>query len=185
MQDASNEGLETREGFKKGSDPYNLGNYIYVRELPNGEIRYRVTFEGKEKIFKNKDEAIKHRDNLVSEKNVLVKRLQAVDALGQTNIVALDKTGTITKNQMKVEKVFADNSFYYVSGDGYEPKGKIFYNESEFDFKKSDSLILLTKICASTSIGGYSFNEQEKVWESNYGDPTEVSLLVFAEKMGI
>jgi P-type Ca2+ transporter type 2C len=121
----------------------------------------------------------------MSKKNVLVKRLQAVDALGQTNIVALDKTGTITKNQMKVEKVFVDNNFYYVSGDGYEPKGKIFFGESEFDFNSSDSLLLLSKICASTSIGGFSFNEHEKVWEGNFGDPTEISLLVFAEKLGI
>ena len=74
MQATSGEELGMREEFKKGSDPYNLGNYIYVRKLPNEEIRYRVAFEGKEKHFKDKNEAIKYRDNLVSEKNVLVQK---------------------------------------------------------------------------------------------------------------
>lgn len=121
----------------------------------------------------------------MGKKNVLVKRLQAVDALGQTNIVALDKTGTITKNQMKVEKVFVDGKTFYVSGDGYEPKGKIFFNEDYVDVYNEKTIQLLTKISVSTAIGGFSFNEKENQWEHNYGDPTEVALLVFGEKIGV
>lgn len=121
----------------------------------------------------------------MSKKNVLVKRLQAVDALGQTKIVALDKTGTITKNQMKVERVYVNGKNYYVSGDGYEPKGKVFFDETSVDLYKEEGMQLIGNISASTAIGGYDFNKSEEVWEHNYGDPTEVALLVFAEKIGI
>lgn len=121
----------------------------------------------------------------MGKKNVLVKRLQAVDALGQTKVVALDKTGTITKNQMKVEKVYVGGKTFYISGDGYEPKGKIFFDEQKVDIYKEEGIQLIGQISATTAIGGYDFNEKEKVWEHNYGDPTEVALLVFAEKLGI
>jgi len=121
----------------------------------------------------------------MSKKNILIKRLQAVDALGQTNVVALDKTGTITTNQMKVEKVYTNNNFFYVSGDGYEPKGKIFFGEKIVDIYEEESLQLMAKISATTSIGGFFHDDNKKQWEINYGDPTEVSLLVFGEKMGV
>ena len=42
----------------------------------------------------------------MAKRNALVKRLQAVEALGQTKIIALDKTGTITKNELAIQKVF-------------------------------------------------------------------------------
>ncbi len=121
----------------------------------------------------------------MSKKNVLVKKLQAVDALGQTNIVALDKTGTITKNQMKVEKVFVGGKTFYISGDGYEPKGKLFFNDEVVDIYNETDLQTLTKISVTTAIGDFSHNKEADIWESTYGDPTEVSLLVFGEKFGI
>jgi Ca2+-transporting ATPase len=121
----------------------------------------------------------------MGKKNVLVKKLQAVDALGQTNIVALDKTGTITRNQMKVEKIYADGKFFYVSGDGYEPRGKIIQGENNIDLYEEQTLQLLTKIAVSTSIGDFSHNEKDDQWELNYGDPTEVALLVLGEKIGV
>lgn len=120
----------------------------------------------------------------MSQKNVLVKRLNAVDALGQTNIIAIDKTGTITKNQMKVEKIFVNNDIYYVTGDGYEPKGKILSRGKNIS-NTDPAINLMAQISASTSIGNYSFNEKEREWEADYGDPTEIALLVFAKKLGL
>ena len=128
MQDASNEGLETREGFKKGSDPYNLGNYIYVRELPNGEIRYRVTFEGKEKIFKNKDEAIKHRDNLVSEKSVSVQK-----ELGNKKFISNEDF-----KKLFIEKKLSDKDFAnFLNEQGYVTDKKGLFTDSAVNSRRT------------------------------------------------
>ena len=61
----------------------------------------------------------------MSKRNALVKRLQAVEALGQAEIIALDKTGTITRNEMVVQKIFSGNIAYDITGTGYEPKGEV------------------------------------------------------------
>jgi hypothetical protein len=128
MQDASNEGLETREGFKKGSDPYNLGNYIYVRKLPNGEIRYRVTFEGKEKIFKNKDEAIKHRDNLVSEKSVSVQK-----ELGNKKFISNEDF-----KKLFIEKKLSDKDFAnFLNEQGYVTDKKGLFTDSAVNSRRT------------------------------------------------
>ena len=44
----------------------------------------------------------------MSKRNVLVKRLQAVEALGQTKVIAVDKTGTLTRNEMVIQRVYVD-----------------------------------------------------------------------------
>ena len=140
MQDASNEGLETREEFKKGSDPYNLGNYIYVRELPNGEIRYRVTFEGKEKLFKDKDEAIKHRDNLVSEKSISVQK-----ELGNKKFISNEDF-----KKLFIEKKLSDKDFAnFLNEQGYVTDKKGIFTDSGFNSRRSRkdiTIFLSTKL---------------------------------------
>lgn len=51
----------------------------------------------------------------MSKRNVLVKKLQAVEALGQASVIAVDKTGTITKNQMMVGKIFVNDRYIDVT----------------------------------------------------------------------
>ncbi|MCB9805543.1 HAD-IC family P-type ATPase [Candidatus Nomurabacteria bacterium] len=120
----------------------------------------------------------------MSKKNVLVKRLQAVEALGQASILALDKTGTITSNEMQVTKVFANDKLFDVTGSGYEPVGEIFLDNSKVIVEEKKSLDLIAKISALTSIASIEFDEEKKVWKHIMGDPTEAALKVFAEKLG-
>ena len=47
----------------------------------------------------------------MTKRNALVKRLQAVEALGQTKIIAVDKTGTLTRNEMVVQRVYVNEKF--------------------------------------------------------------------------
>src|SRR3989344_5020066 len=58
----------------------------------------------------------------MSKRNALVKKLQAVEALGQARIIAVDKTGTVTKNEMVIQKVYVDGKFFEIGGIGFEPK---------------------------------------------------------------
>lgn len=121
----------------------------------------------------------------MSKKNVLVKRLQAVESLGQAKILALDKTGTITLNQMEVSKIFLDDNIYNVTGNGYEPVGDIMFNDSRVVAMTMPSMSIFGQITAFCSNAGIAFNQDKKEWERTFGDPTEAALRVFAEKIGL
>ncbi len=120
----------------------------------------------------------------MSKRNALVKRLQAVEALGQAKILAVDKTGTITLNQMMVSKLYVDDSFYDVSGNGYEPKGSVLREGSEIEHMNHPDILMLGKISAFTSLAATAFSKAEERWVRISGDPTEAALLVFSQKMG-
>lgn len=126
----------------------------------------------------------------MSKQNALVKRLQAVEGLGQVKIIAVDKTGTITKNEQMVKEAFILNKEFNVDGTGYEPKGNIY--KIEESLKKA---INNPKNCAELEIAGRVISlcanahvslkteNKEKSWQVT-GDPTEAALLVFANKIG-
>jgi Ca2+-transporting ATPase len=121
----------------------------------------------------------------MSNKNVLVRKMQSLDVLGKIDILALDKTGTITHNQMKVEKIFTfNNEEFYVSGDGYEPKGKIIFQEKGIAIQEHADLEFLIKSASLSSDGSYHYDSIKKDWLLETGDPTEVALLVLSEKVG-
>ncbi|MFH1760247.1 MAG: HAD-IC family P-type ATPase, partial [bacterium] len=119
----------------------------------------------------------------MSKRNALVKRLQAVGALGQAEIIAVDKTGTITKNEMVVQKVFVDNRFFDIGGTGYEPKGHIKADDKLVDPLNHPELIFAVKNAALCADARVVFLEKEGRWTVG-GDPTEASLLVLAQKIG-
>lgn len=119
----------------------------------------------------------------MSKRNALIKKLQAVEALGQTRVIAVDKTGTITKNEMVVQKVYVDGKFFVVEGFGYEPKGEIKLNGSVVGAVDHPELIFAGKIAAFCANARVMFSAEEKIWRVA-GDPTEAAMLVFAEKLG-
>jgi Ca2+-transporting ATPase len=119
----------------------------------------------------------------MSDKNVLVRKMHSLDVLGKINILALDKTGTITHNQMKVEKLytFGDQEFY-VSGNGYEPKGQIVFKDSVIPLEDTSDANMLIRMAVLSSNGSYYYDQEKNDWILDSGDPTEVSLLVLGEK---
>ncbi len=110
-------------------------------------------------------------------RKAIIRRLPAVETLGSTTVIASDKTGTLTRNQMTVRAVWAAGELVRVSGTGYAPEG-------EFDRAPADNPPLMDTLRAgvfaneadSRMVGG----EGEPL-----GDPTEVALLVAAAKGGI
>lgn len=119
----------------------------------------------------------------MSKQNALIKRLQAVEALGQARVIAVDKTGTITKNELVIQRVYVGGNFFEIGGAGYEPKGDVRLGENIIDSLNHPELIFAGKISAFCANAHAAYDSENKKWRV-FGDPTEAALAVFAEKIG-
>lgn len=119
----------------------------------------------------------------MGKRNALVKRLQAVEALGQARVVALDKTGTLTKNELSVCEVFAEGVTYHIGGIGYESVGTVKIDGNVVVPANHDALVFAGKIATLVANARVSYIAKEKHWRVA-GDPTEAALLIFGEKIG-
>ncbi len=119
----------------------------------------------------------------MSKRNVLVKRLQAVEALGEAQVIAVDKTGTITRNELIVEKVYTNFTQFQVSGSGYELDGEVSLNGEAVSIDQHPEIKALAQIGGFCSNARLSFDEEKQTWKVA-GDPTEAAMEVLAEKIG-
>ncbi len=111
----------------------------------------------------------------MARRNAIVKRLPAVETLGSTTVICTDKTGTLTKNEMTVRKIWAGGSFFEVTGTGFVPQGEFLRGGRPVDPQKHEALRL-------TLLAGLLCNDVEIEEGKFIGDPTEVALLVAALK---
>lgn len=117
--------------------------------------------------------------------NVLVKRLSAVQTLGSVTVICTDKTGTITKGEMTVKKIWVQNKVIEVSGIGYSPAGDFIYNGKVLGREEAgtvEKLLEISALCNSAKVEPPS--DRNKSW-SIVGDPTDGALLVTALKYGL
>ena len=120
----------------------------------------------------------------MSKRNALVKRLQAVEALGQARIIAVDKTGTITKNEMMVKTVYINGKTFEIGGVGYEPKGEVILDGKVIEPVNHEEIMFAGKLAAFCANARTMYSEEKKEWRVA-GDPTEAAMFVLAEKLGI
>jgi len=111
--------------------------------------------------------------------NSIVRHLPATETLGSTTVICTDKTGTLTKGEMTVKKIYAQGSIFEVGGVGYEPQG---------EFKPplpqaSNGQVRLACLCGALCNDSNLAN-QSGAWKI-IGDPTEGALLVAAAKAAI
>ncbi len=115
--------------------------------------------------------------------NAIVNRMSIIETLGETTVICSDKTGTITKGEMTVKKIFAGNSFYDVSGAGYDSKGDFFLKNKRVNIRNEpflEGLLNNAVACNDARI--------ERSGENEYkvsGSPTESALLILAAKAGL
>ncbi|MBD3262488.1 MAG: HAD-IC family P-type ATPase, partial [Candidatus Altiarchaeales archaeon] len=111
-------------------------------------------------------------------KNVIIRKLPAVETLGSTTVICTDKTGTLTKNEMTVKKIFVSGRLLEVEGEGYAVEGG-FVDESggRVDDYSGDLGFML-------SAGSLACDATLKGDGSITGDPTEASIVVAAAKAG-
>jgi len=119
--------------------------------------------------------------NRMAKRNAIIRKLHAVETLGSATVICSDKTGTLTKNEMTVRKVYTVGKFYDVTGTGYDPEGE-FTIDGEVGKGADPSLdmtLLIGMLCNESgmySVAGRWFVK---------GDPTEGALLVSAFKRGL
>ncbi|MDD5084600.1 MAG: cation-translocating P-type ATPase [Candidatus Omnitrophica bacterium] len=115
-------------------------------------------------------------------RHVLIRKLPAVETLGCATVICSDKTGTLTKNEMTVQAVFAGGNLFKVTGVGYEPKGEILLNGKAI--RLQDYPDLAKALACSVLCNGAQLVKKDDGYKI-IGDPTEGALLVSAAKAGL
>jgi Ca2+-transporting ATPase len=116
-------------------------------------------------------------------RNVIVRRLLAVEALGSCTYIVTDKTGTLTVNQLTVRHIaIPDQELWQVTGEGSSPDGSIVTPQGTPTVAER---AILERFChvAVLSNEGF-FGRSEQGW-THHGDAVDVAMLVMAHKVGI
>jgi len=121
----------------------------------------------------------------LAKKNAVVKKLASVETLGSTNVIATDKTGTLTKNEMTVRTVWFNHHEYKITGLGYKPEGGI-QNESGKELTQEEIDELEIMFDAATMASNAEIHEPDEDHSTWYaiGDPTEAALITLSTKLG-
>lgn len=123
----------------------------------------------------------------MAQHHAIVKKLSSVETLGSASVICSDKTGTLTRNEMTVERVVTPSGEVRLTGTGYSPQGRMVCAHGSGEGEDVDRVarveVLRTLgIGALANDGQLHKNEGSGTWEA-VGDPTEVSLVVAAEKI--
>jgi potassium/sodium efflux P-type ATPase len=126
----------------------------------------------------------------MSKQKALVRRLAAIETVGQVTNICSDKTGTLTEGKMTVKEAWIGGHVYVISGKAIEPVGEMSEVVAEGENIKVDAVmiqkrealdnaLLIATLCVTSTL---SLETETNEWKA-YGDPTEIALHVMAHKM--
>jgi Ca2+-transporting ATPase len=116
-------------------------------------------------------------------RNAIVRHLAAVETLGSANVIASDKTGTLTRNEMTVRRVVTASGSVTFSGTGYAPVGDM-RGDGGSPIDGAAQIELRRALSAADRANNAVLQEQGGRW-TVLGDPTEGALIVAARKAGL
>ena len=117
----------------------------------------------------------------MASRGAIVRRLPAVEALGSCTLIASDKTGTLTCNELTVREIRVTGSAVFdVSGAGFEPNGAIIPR----DGAAVDGADLRRALAIAVACNDADLHRRGDAWTWR-GDPTDIALLALAAKHGV
>lgn len=117
---------------------------------------------------------------LAKKHKTIIKAMPAVETLGSVNVIATDKTGTLTKNEMTVTDLFIDDQSYHVTGNGYRPEGNLLDDKQNVVTTFNDKLTYLLE--AGYQANDSILNQVDGKWEVN-GEATDGAFLTLYHKL--
>jgi magnesium-transporting ATPase (P-type) len=118
----------------------------------------------------------------MAKRSAIVRRLPAVEALGSVTTICTDKTGTLTRNEMTVQRVITASQVFEVSGSGYAPHGGFEIDGNEANIADFPHVLDLLRVGLLSNDA--ALHESDGIWHLA-GDPTEGSLIPLALKAGM
>lgn len=119
----------------------------------------------------------------MAKRNAIVRHLAAVETLGSANVIASDKTGTLTKNEMTVRVVATASGRVSLGGTGYAPEGEV-SRDGPGAIEGALRIELERALAAGDRANNAVLQEHDGRWTVQ-GDPTEGALVVAARKAGL
>ncbi|WP_049890294.1 cation-translocating P-type ATPase [Natronorubrum sulfidifaciens] len=127
----------------------------------------------------------------MADQNALVRRLPIVEALGSVDVICTDKTGTLTEEEMTVQRIVANRETYEVTGTGYDIEGEFRRDDTPVDSDRVAEVMRCGMLCNNVDVGTRERDADDgEAGESGgrertyLGDPTEIALFVAAQKAG-
>ncbi len=119
----------------------------------------------------------------MARRHAIVRHLAAVETLGSASVIASDKTGTLTKNEMTVRVVVTASARVRFEGSGYAPHGTVQCEDGRA-VEGPRRVELERALTVADRANNASVQERDGRWTVQ-GDPTEGALLVAARKAGL
>jgi Ca2+-transporting ATPase len=116
----------------------------------------------------------------MAKRNALIRYLPAVETLGSATVICSDKTGTLTKDEMTVRRIYVDDVLVDVSGSGYTPIGEFTLSGRAIEPTGTLRGLLESGVLANDA----DLVEHDAVWDT-HGDPSEAALVALGAKAGI
>jgi magnesium-transporting ATPase (P-type) len=120
----------------------------------------------------------------MARRNAIVKQLSSVETLGSASVICSDKTGTLTRSEMTIQRVMTASGRTHIKGVGYAPRGEV---ERDVDAatvasKEAEDIAVLSG--GSLASNANLRQRDDGTWEVQ-GDPTEGAFLVAERKLGL
>lgn len=120
----------------------------------------------------------------MARRNAIVKKLSSVETLGSASIICSDKTGTLTRSEMTIERVMTASGGIRITGVGYDPHGRVepIDPAAPIELLRAEHIVVLSGGSLASNAG---LRQGERGQWQIEGDPTEAAFLVAERKLGV